>query len=303
MNKRSTSVSRNSNITKVINISNKPTLSRNIIAIGDVHGDYEATVESLRITNVINHKLDWTGKNNILIQMGDILDRGGRNNSYGDEDSELKIIYLFQRLKKQAQKEGGDVVCLIGNHELMNLQGICDYCSKLGIKRFGNVKNRVKFYKPGNKMAISMTKLFKAIYKIGPWLFVHGGIRSLLSKKYTVDYINNLMNRYLLGDIKLEDSKEFQELFLDDNSIFWYRGFSDTAVNCKQLNKSLSNLDAKYMVVGHTPQDCINTKCHNRIWRIDTAMSEAFGKRKNNKRISAMVITDKGKKVNIYCAK
>jgi hypothetical protein len=106
-----------------------------------------------------------------------------------------------------------------------------------------------------------------------------------------------------LGDIKLEDSKEFQELFLDDNSIFWYRGFSDTAVNCKQLNKSLSNLDAKYMVVGHTPQDCINTKCHNRIWRIDTAMSEAFGKRKNNKRISAMVITDKGKKVNIYCAK
>ena len=56
------------------------------------------------------------------------------------------------------------------------------------------------------------------------------------------------------------------------------------------------------MVVGHTPQDCINTKCHNSIWRIDTAMSEAFGKRNSSKRISAMVIANKGKKVNIYCA-
>ena len=67
--------------------------------------------------------------------------------------------------------------------ELLNFQGIFDYCSPMGIKRFGSKKKRREFYKPGNKMAISMTSLFKAIYKIGPWVFVHGGIRSLLSKK------------------------------------------------------------------------------------------------------------------------
>jgi hypothetical protein len=300
MNKKSTNMSRDSNIAKIINISDKKTLNRKVVAIGDVHGDYNATIESLRLTNIIDIHLKWTGGNSILIQIGDILDRGGRDTSHGDEDSELKIIHLFIKLKKQAIKKGGDVVCLIGNHELMNLQGICDYCSKMGIKRFGSKKKRIEFFKPGNKMAVSMSHIFKAIYKVGPWLFVHGGIRSLLSKKYTIKYMNGLMNEYLLGNIKLEDSKEFQELFLDDNSIFWYRGFSESNVNCKLLTKSLDNLDAKYMVVGHTPQDCINTKCHNKIWRIDTGMSHAFGKRKNNKRISAMEITKNGRKVYIY---
>jgi hypothetical protein len=288
-------------MTKKIKISNNKTLNKKIVAIGDVHGDYIATIESLIMTNMINNSLNWIGGNTILIQMGDILDRGGRNNSYGDEDSELKIIYLFKKLKKQAQKKNGDVICLIGNHELMNIQGIHDYCSTLGIKRFGSTKKRTEFYKPGNKMAISMTTLFKAIYKIGPWVFVHGGIRSYLSKKYTIDYINNIMNQYLIGNIVLEDSKEFQELFLDENSIFWYRGFSDQKVNCKQLKKSLDNIDAKFMVVGHTPQDCINSKCHNSIWRIDTAMSEAFGKRKNDKRITAMEIVNKGREIIIHC--
>ena len=286
---------------KLINISDKKTLNKRIVAIGDIHGDYKAIINALKLTKIINKNHSWIAKNTILIQIGDILDRGGRNESYKDEDSELKIIFLFKKLKKQAKKVNCDVICLIGNHELMNLQGIHDYCSKLGIKRFGSVKKRREFYKPGNKMAISMTTLFKAIYKVGDWVFVHGGIRSYLSKKYTIDIINNVMNQYLLGNIKLEDSKEFQELFLDDNSIFWYRGFSDDKVNCSQLKKSLFNLGAKYMVVGHTPQDCINSKCHNSIWRIDTAMSEAFGKRENNKRITALEIINNGKNVRIHC--
>ena len=54
------------------------------------------------------------------------------------------------------------------------------------------------------------------------------------------------------------------------------------------------------MVVGHTPQDKINSKCNNRIWRIDTAMSEAFGKRTTDNRISCLEIIDYGRKVNIY---
>ena len=115
----------NSNITNTINISNKSYINRNIIAMGDVHGDYYATVKSLRITRTIDKDLNWKAKNSILIQMGDILDRGGRETTYKDEDSELKIIYLFKRLKKQAQKEGGDVVCLIGNHELLNCMMHC----------------------------------------------------------------------------------------------------------------------------------------------------------------------------------
>jgi len=182
----------------------------------------------------------------------------------------------------------------------MNIQGIFDYCTKKSITSFGSKKKREVFYAPGSKMCKHMNKLFKAIHKIGPWVFVHGGIRHYLSKKYSIDKINKLMFNYLNGDIKLEATKEFQELFTDDRSILWYREFSNDRVNCSLLKQSLNNLNAKYMVVGHTPQDNINSKCQHRIWRIDTAMSEAFGKRTNDMRISCMEIINKGKTVNIY---
>ena len=79
-----------------------------------------------------------------------------------------------------------------------------------------------------------MNKLFKAIYKIGPWVFVHGGIRPYLSKKYTILQINSIMSLYLNGNIELESTKQFEELFSDDKSILWYREFSNEQVNCKR---------------------------------------------------------------------
>lgn len=285
---------------KTVIVSKERELSKKIVAIGDLHGDLKSTVKTLTMSNLIDASRNWIGKNTILIQMGDILDRGGRDNTYGDENSEVTIINLFYKLKQQAKKKGGDVICLIGNHEMLNFQGVFDYCTKKSIRSFGSEKKRELFYKPGNKMCRHMNKLFKAIYKIGPWVFVHGGIRPYLSNKYTILQINNIMSHYLNGNAELESTKQFEELFSDDKSILWYREFSYEKVNCKQLTQSLYNLKAKYMVVGHTPQDNINSKCKNRIWRIDTAMSEAFGKRTNDGRISCMEITNGGRKVNIY---
>ena len=287
-------------VRKVINVTKEKEVNEKIVAIGDIHGDYDATIEILKKCNLIDKKNNWCGGKTRLIQIGDIMDRGGRDDMYGDEDSEVKIINFFYKLKKQSNKKGGDVVCLIGNHELMNFQGIFDYCSDLTMKNFGSSKNRKKFYKPGNKMCLLMNKLFKVIEQIGPWIFVHGGIRSYLSKKYSIDDINEVMYQYLAGDIKLEKTKKFKELFMDDSSLLWYRGFSHDSINSRLLTNSLNNMNAKYMVVGHTIQDRINARCKNKIWRIDTGMSHAFGKRTHNdSRVSCIEIIDNGRKVNI----
>jgi len=47
-----------------------------IVAIGDVHGDYDAFVSLLRDTGIIDQKSRWTGGKNHLVQTGDVLDRG-----------------------------------------------------------------------------------------------------------------------------------------------------------------------------------------------------------------------------------
>jgi len=48
---------------------------RTIVAIGDLHGDYENTITALEISGVINGDKLWTGEVDVLVQIGDILDR------------------------------------------------------------------------------------------------------------------------------------------------------------------------------------------------------------------------------------
>jgi hypothetical protein len=62
-------------------------------------------------------------------QVGDILDRG---------DQELKLLYMLERLQRQAAAAGGALWVLNGNHETMNVGGNFRYATKgvLGIISF-----------------------------------------------------------------------------------------------------------------------------------------------------------------------
>lgn len=55
------------------------------------------------------------------VQVGDILDRG---------DQELKLLYMLERLQRQAAAAGGALWVLNGNHETMNVGGNFRYATK-----------------------------------------------------------------------------------------------------------------------------------------------------------------------------
>lgn len=86
-----------------------------IVALGDLHGDYENFVKILKGTRIVDSGLHWAAGKTHLVQTGDILDRG----------PDAKGIFdLLMRLEKEAEKAGGMVHALIGNHEEMNITGI-----------------------------------------------------------------------------------------------------------------------------------------------------------------------------------
>ena len=85
-----------------------------IVAIGDVHGAYEAFVELLQTNDLIDDQLNWRGGNTHMVNVGDLLDRGAQSR---------KVMDLLIKLQPQAEKAGGRVHVLLGNHELMNLTG------------------------------------------------------------------------------------------------------------------------------------------------------------------------------------
>ncbi len=88
---------------------------RRIIAIGDIHGAYDALVDILKATEIIDKKKRWIGGDTILVQTGDYMDRG---------TGTQKVLELLIDLEAQAPKHGGEVITLLGNHEVFNLIGV-----------------------------------------------------------------------------------------------------------------------------------------------------------------------------------
>src|SRR5690348_11724373 len=78
-----------------------------IVAVGDVHGAYARMLEILRAAAVIDDRNRWVAGRTHLVQTGDVLDRG--------PDSRQALEFL-RRLARDAQRQGGRVHALIGNH-------------------------------------------------------------------------------------------------------------------------------------------------------------------------------------------
>ena len=271
-----------------------------VVVLGDVHGDYYATVKSLKNARLIDENLDWCGGKTHLVQIGDILDRKNRLGENTDEDSEFGIIYLFLKLIKQAYEAGGGFHCILGNHELMNISGDFSYVSDAGINHFPDkAKGRLDFFKPNSKMCKLFASYWNPVIKIGKYLFCHAGISYKIGMENSIHDINNLMRNFLLGDNTLLQDKKFDELFMNDKGIVWNREYMNGDFDRNKTKEMLKNKDCEYMVVGHTIQDNgINLK-NDCIWFVDTGMSEAFGKRISDDKIQLLQILSNGKQINI----
>ena len=99
-----------------------------IVAVGDLHGDYENFVKILLGTGLVNEKLQWAGRDTHFVQTGDIMDRGPG----------AKMIFdVLRRLEKEAERAGGKVHVLLGNHEELNITGIAfDYPDYITVEQF-----------------------------------------------------------------------------------------------------------------------------------------------------------------------
>lgn len=285
---------------------------RRIIAFGDIHGDYKKMIKCLRIAKVIDENEKWIGKDTTIVQVGDQVDRCrpyGNNKcdeqetTNNDENSDIKILEYMTNLDKKAKKEGGMVISLLGNHELMNVMGNIDYVSyKNLIKDGNNIKEgkmkRKNLFAPGNKYAKYLACNRMSYIIIGTNLFVHAGITSDFIKKYNIKNTEDLniidikIKKWLLG---LIDKYYVDDILKNRDSLFWDRILGSIPKNVSSknnkcinyLNPTLKTLKLDNMIIGHTPQyivnnGSINGTCDNKLWRIDVGMSSAFDKISNN---------------------
>lgn len=88
--------------------------AQRIVAVGDVHGSAGGLSTILQKASLIDAQQKWIGGNAVLVQTGDVTDRG----------TDVKAaLDLLMALEPQAAAAGGRVHALMGNHEAMNLLG------------------------------------------------------------------------------------------------------------------------------------------------------------------------------------
>ena len=95
-------------------LAQSPPSGRRIVAIGDIHGAYSEFTSILKRTGLVDGDLKWSGGRATLTQTGDYTDRG---------TDVRKVMDLLMQLERDAKSAGGQVVVLLGNHEVMNFIG------------------------------------------------------------------------------------------------------------------------------------------------------------------------------------
>lgn len=282
-----------------------------LIAIGDLHGDLSKTKQALRMAGLIDANDRWSGGSTTVVQVGDILDRGG---------DELKILYLFEKLKREAARENGRVVTMNGNHEIMNIDGDFRFATREGLKEFedwalwhcvGNdmkrlcegfngsvqdpfdgvpgefrgvkpeilngIRARIAALRPSGPISKRFLSTNQTVVVVGESIFVHGG---LLAEH--VDYGLERVNEDVSNWIRGLKQKVASHLIKGKDSIVWTRKFSNKLpknCDCSTLEHVLNTIPGvKRMIMGHTIQgNGINGVCENRAIRIDVGMSKGCG--------------------------
>ncbi|XP_057499608.1 shewanella-like protein phosphatase 2 [Actinidia eriantha] len=281
-----------------------------LVAVGDLHGDLDKSKQALRVAGLIDASDHWIGGAATLVQVGDVLDRGGE---------ELKILYFLEKLRREAAAAGGTVVTMNGNHEIMNVDGDFRFVTKSALDEFrvwadwycvGNamkslcdglpkprdlfhglpsvfpkfereisdgIRARIAALRPEGPISSRFLSKNLTVVVVGESVFVHGGLLPS-HVVYGLDRINEEVRDWISG-LKQRVSSG---LIRGRDSVVWLRRFShELAENCdcSALEHVLATIPgAKRMIMGHTIQESgINGVCENRAIRIDVGMSEGCG--------------------------
>jgi hypothetical protein len=254
-----------------------------IVAIGDLHGDVQATRAALRLAGALGADDHWAGGKLVVVQTGDQLDRG---------DDEPDILDLLERLSAEAMAAGGALHVLNGNHEVMNVEGDFRYVTPDGFRDYPSTdaaglyvstlerlpaeqRGRAAAFLPGEEVAKRLAKR-PSIIQVGDNVFVHGGLLA----RHVRQGIGKI-NREIQEWMAAPSTKQAPSIATDQRGPLWLRVHGDgvpTETTCKDLETALDWLSAKRLVVGHTVQkQGINSACQGRVWRIDVGLARHYG--------------------------
>ena len=155
-----------------------------IVAIGDVHGAVTEFAAMLQRAGLIGPDRRWTGGNGILVQTGDVTDRG---------TGMREALDLLMALEPQAQKARGRVHMLLGNHEVMNMLGQLRDATPEIFATFGGEAAMREAFGPKGRYGQWLRRK-PIITVLDGTIFMHAGINPAFTEE-SIDELNRRARR------------------------------------------------------------------------------------------------------------
>lgn len=256
---------------------------RRVFSVGDLHGDAQSCQKILKSLGLMGDAGEWTGGRSILVQTGDVTDRG---------DASGPIFQSLFRLQDEAPASGGKVILLLGNHELMNLQGDFRYATPadtasiaalepdLKGESSSSLQTRTRIFSKEGWLGQGVRERFQALAVERNVLFVHAGLLPIFKDMLPggLDSVNAEVKRLLTQDassLRMEASP-----LLGDDGPFWTRrlALGPEGSICREVQESLDLVGVTRMVVGHTAQadGRVHSRCQGRLVLGDTLISRFY---------------------------
>lgn len=235
------------------NYSQKYIKVDSIIAVSDVHGQYKKYSDILIANGVIDKDLNWKFGKGHFVFLGDAFDRG---------DKVTEILWHLFTLEKQAEKAGGKVHVLLGNHEDMVFSSDLRYLNGK-YKKVEEITHTNYFDLYSENSVLGKWLRGKpVIITINDILFVHAGLSIEMARmKLPVKEVNKSFSNKIIGKFIAPDTKDKKiDLLAGNDGPLWYRGyFEDSTFSEIKLDSILDFYSMKHIVVGHTTFQ--NMKC------------------------------------------
>jgi hypothetical protein len=212
--------------------------------MGDLHGQLEKTTGHLRTAGLIDAQGTWCGADATLCFLGDYCDRGPDG---------LGCIELVMRLQQQAPASGGQVLALLGNHEVLLLaarrfgmqltNGLYEPFRQ-GWKRNGGVDSDLAGLTAQHEAWLSN---LPAMARLGRRLLIHADARFYANLGWQPAEVNEALTTILhLHDALLWDS--LLTAFTERLTFYEPDGADSTTAQI-----FLTSFDAEQLIHGHTP--------------------------------------------------
>ena len=218
-----------------------------VVAVGDLHGDVHAFERVLRVAGLVDARGRWTSGSDVLVQVGDVLDRG---------DDEVALLARLRELKEAAAAAGGAVVTLLGNHEVLNAAGVGIYASAAAARGFeeANSEERSVVLRAGGRVARELAE-WPVACVVGDTAFVHAGLDAANAARLEAIGIEAAVwLRGDDGDLAPPPEALWPRSARSRASVVWSRALSSppsaepSAATCDDLARALDIVGARRLV-------------------------------------------------------